>query len=211
MILNITFSRICWRWYPQELGDVQLAHLPTPVYECNWLYIVELWWIMCSRYIQNVSAGIGAHEIQPLGRFKFVFILYMFHPTLAIPNALQQLRSQWVWQMSDTRIHFSLVWNDIFFQYAFGTGNHTTGKLSAYVWCLALTTASHSSARSFAGTLYQLPQSTCSLPWQRAPSFPCLQDSVLRFASSVSSHDVFMFENALGKEYAYSLRVTASM
>ena len=28
-ILNITWKRICWRLYPQYLGDVQLGHLPT--------------------------------------------------------------------------------------------------------------------------------------------------------------------------------------
>ena len=31
------------------------------------------------------------------------------------------------------------------------------------------------------------------------------KNSVLRFASSVSSHDVFMFENALGKEIRLQL------
>ena len=50
--------------------------------------------------------GLGPMRYNRLVGFKFVFFLYMFHPTLAIPNALQQLRSQLVWQMSDTRIPF---------------------------------------------------------------------------------------------------------
>ena len=67
-ILNITWKRICWRLYPQYLGDVQLGHLPTPYkiklvvggFNCFFLYLssqMGLWSTLTSIYFGSVETA----------------------------------------------------------------------------------------------------------------------------------------------------------